>query len=315
MTTVKKGNFVIIDVDSVDPSTGVKGQKPESGGGYSELETPPTDVDTPEFDPDAKTGPGYARTMGKVGRNTKEYKSTEALGKGGNKQKVTDFWNKSLTSAMSSSSGKLSEKARRLLQEITTSKPKVNWKRELRKFLDQAFNQFDVSLPNRRMLSTGNILYGKKKVGSDTLKTLVLAVDTSGSISKSQIRVFFEEVWNLSTKFDVDETIIIYCSDDIDNVDVVKKGKKPDLDKYASTGGNAKGFSPPFAYLQQNKITPSAFIYLTDSFAAYPSSSNYGIDKYKNKVFWFICNATSQFEKPPFGKYIHVPMDQQGNFL
>lgn len=318
MAVVKKGQFVL-----VDPKT-LKGQgKPEDGktkGSQStsptELETPPDDVEAPDFDPNAKTGPGYERTLtGKTGKSTKTYSSKKALGKGGNKQKIADFWNRKMASAMSSASNKLSDKAKRLIQEMGSNKPKVNWKRELKKFLDQAMNQFDIVLPNRRFLGSGDVLYGRKRVGQDTLKTLVLPVDTSGSISKAQIKVFFEEVWSLSTKLDIDKTIIIYCSDDIDAVDVVKKGQKPDLSKWASTGGNSKGFDPPFAYIEKNKITPSAVIYLTDSFASYPSSSKYGIDKYKNRVFWFICNSTSNFDKPPFGKYIHIPMDQQGNFL
>jgi len=216
---------------------------------------------------------------------------------------------------MSSGAKQLSDKAKRILMEMTTNKPKVNWKKELKKFFDQAFNQYEEVIPSRRHIGRGDVLYGRKKVGSDTLKKLVVAVDTSGSISKSQIKVFFEEVWSLSTKYDMDETIIIYCSDGIDGIDVVKKGKKPDLSKYASTGGNAGGFAPPFAYLEKNKINPSAVIYLTDSFAEYPRVDQYGINKYKQKVFWFICNATKDFNKPPFGRYIHVPMDQKGNFL
>ncbi len=316
MATVKKGEFVLLDPDTAD-STSVPNQgKEKMGGAPTELETPPDDVKAPEFDPSAKSGPGYERTLtGKTGKSTKTYKSTQGLGKGGNKQKIADFWSRNLNNALSSQGAKLSEKARRLIKEISTSKPKVNWKRELKKFLDQAFNKFDYALPSRRMLGGGDITYGRKKIGQDTLKTLVLPVDTSGSISKAQIKVFFEEVWSLSTKLEIDQTVIIYCSDDIDAVDVVKKGQKPDLTKWSSTGGNAKGFDPPFAYIEKNKITPSAVIYLTDSFASYPSASKYGINKYKDRVFWFICNSTSNFDRPPFGKYIHVPMDQQGNFI
>jgi predicted metal-dependent peptidase len=319
MTQVKKGQFIILDPKSVDMS-GLQGQgkkddkdKPSSP---TELETPPTDVEKPEFDPNAETGPGYERTLtGKTGVSVKTYKSKKALGEGGTKAELTDYWNKALSRALSSGAKQLSDKAKRLLMEMTSNKPKVNWKKELKKFFDQAFNQYEEVLPSRRHIGRGDVLYGRKKVGSDTLKKLVVAVDTSGSISKAQIKVFFEEVWSLATKYDMDETIIIYCSDDIDAIDVVKKGKKPDLSKYASTGGNAKGFAPPFAYLQKEKIKPSAVIYLTDSFAEYPRVDQYGIDKYKQKVFWFICNATKQFDKPPFGRYIHVPMDQKGNFL
>lgn len=317
MTTIKKGQYIVLNPDTV--SQGDKGSekdKKEAGSSPSEIDTPPEDVETPEFNPNGKKGPQYERTLdGKTGKSKKEYKSKESLGKGGNKQKIADFWTRALSSAMSSSSNKLSEKAKQLLKEIGSNKPKVNWKRELKKFVDQAFNQYEVSIPNRRFLGSGDVLYGRKRSGKDTLKRLVLPVDTSGSISKTQIKVFFEEVWHLATKMDIDETIIIYCSDQIDNIDIVKRGKKPDLSKYASTGGNNGGFDHPFLWMQQNKVTPSAVIYLTDSFATYPAVTKYGINKYKQKVFWFICNATANFDKPPFGKYIHVPMDSQGNFL
>ena len=317
MATIKKGEFVLLDPETVQGSQQTGGDKKDSkSSSPTELETPPENVETPEFDPNAQSGPGYERTLtGKTGKASKSYKSTKALGKGGSKQKIADFWNRNLNNALSSSGAKLSDKARRLIKEISSSKPKVDWKRELKKFLDQAFNKFDYTLPSRRTLGSGDITYGRKKIGEDTLKTLVLPVDTSGSISKSQIKVFFEEVWSLSTKLEIDQTYIIYCSDDIDAVDIVKKGQKPDLSKWASTGGNDKGFDPPFAYIEKNKITPSAVIYLTDSFASYPSASKYGINKYKERVFWFICNSTANFERPPFGKYIHVPMDQRGNFI
>jgi len=235
MATIKKGNFVLVDPESVQQQPQAQKGSPEKSGSTSpqELETPPDDVETPDFDPNAKTGPGYERTLtGKTGKSTKTYKAKKSnLGKGGSKQKIADFWNRNLNNALSSQGGKLSEKARRLIKEIATSKPKVDWKRELKKFLDKAFNEYDYALPNRRMLGSGDITYGRKKVGQDTLKTLVLPVDTSGSISKAQIKVFFEEVWSLATKMEIDKTIIIYCSDDIDAVDVVKKGDKPDLSK------------------------------------------------------------------------------------
>lgn len=317
MATIKKGGFIILDPDTIEGGQNqMKDGKEKKSSSPTELETPPEEVETPEFDPNTQAGPGYERTLtGKTGKTSKTYKSAKALGKGGSKQKIADFWNRNLNSALSSQGGKLSELARRLIKEISSSKPKVDWKRELKKFLNQAFNKFDYTLPSRRTLGSGDITYGRKRSGEDTLKTLVLPVDTSGSISKSQIKVFFEEVWGLSTKLEINQIYVIYCSDDIDAVDVVKKGQKPDLTKWATTGGNGKGFDPPFAYIEKNKIIPSAVIYLTDSFARYPSPSKYGINKYKEKVFWFICNSTADFEKPPFGKYIHVPMDQQGNFI
>lgn len=315
---VKKGQFILVDPESIDGTqkgSDKKNVKETPGGEPVELERSPEDVDVPDYDPSAKRGTPYERTLtGSPKKSTKTYTSKKSLGQGAPKQEVSEFWERTVSAAMSSASS-LSEKARRLLVEIKTNKPKVNWKKELKKFFDQIANKFDIVLPNRRLLGGGDIVYGRKRVGKDTLRTLVLPVDTSSSISKDQIKVFLEEVWRLSTTLDIDEAIIIYCSDDIDGIDRVKKGGKPDLDKMASTGGNAKGFLPPFQWMQKEKINPTVVIYLTDSFAQYPSVDQFGINKYKDRVFWFIANNSSNFDKPPFGKYIHVRMDSKGNFL
>lgn len=317
---IKKGQFIILDPDTVEGSPdGKKSGDRDTGkeGGFApiEIKGAPEDVETPEYNPQGLKVPGYERTLtGDPKRSTKKYTSKKALGKGAPKQEVSDYWERAVSAAMSSASS-LTDKARRLLAELKTNKPKVNWKKELKKFFDQIANKYDIVLPNRRLLAGGDIVYGRKRVGKDTLRTLVLPVDTSSSISKDQIKVFLEEVWRLSTTLDIDQAIIIYCSDDIDSIDIVKKGQKPDLTKIASTGGNIKGFLPPFQWMQKNKIDPTVVIYLTDSFAQYPSVDQFGINKYKDRVFWFIANNSSDFDKPPFGKYIHVRMDNKGNFL
>jgi predicted metal-dependent peptidase len=314
---VKKGEFVLIDVKTKSPGGpgGPEGSKKPSGG-PSELENAPEGVEIPELDPNAKTGPGYERNPSRgVKTSTKTYTSKQAMGKGGSKAKVSSMWENATRAAMASAGTSLSEKGKRLLMDLKTNKPKVDWKKELKKFMDNTLNKWEETLPNRRFVGSGDILYGRKRAGKDVIKTLVLPVDTSGSISKDQIKTFISEVLYLSTKMDINTTYIIYCSDDIDSIDIVKKGGKPDFGKIASTGGNAKGFIPPFAWIQEQKINPSVVIYLTDSNAEYPNKSSYGINKYVNRIFWFICEEGKDFNVPPFGKYIHVPMDSKGNFI
>lgn len=205
------------------------------------------------------------------------------------------------------SRNKVSDKARKLIRSLKTSEPLVDWKKELKKFFDNTFRSDEWVLPNKRFLAGGDMLYGRKNVGEDTLKTIVAAVDTSGSISREQIKVFINEIMYLTKTFDADETIIIYCSDHIDNIDRVKKGGIPDLTKIASTGGNAEGFIPPFKWVQQNKIKPSAFIYLTDTGGEMPDPNMYGINKYRKKVLWFICSPT-MYNPPSFGKILFAPV-------
>ena len=328
---IKKGDFVIIDVDTEDPSSADNKDGKNKGpiSSPKEKERAPDKVQAPELNIGGKTGPGYERGANIQSGPTKTYKSKKALGEGGTKAEASAKWESALRSALSTAGSSLSDKARRLLADLKTSKPKVDWKKELKKFMDQAMTKFEDVLPNRRFLGGGDVLYGTELAGKDTLKTLVLPVDTSGSISKDQIGAFLTEVFSLATKFDIDMTYIVYTSDSIDSIDVVPKGKKPNLDMIRSTGGNREGFFPPFRFIKDPKkyqgkangnlpktITPSAVIYFTDTFAEYPTKNDFGISKYANRTFWFIClNKDQNFNKPPFGKYIHVPIDSKGNFM
>ena len=329
---VKKGDFVLIDVDIVDPSAEQKNKpskdKPE-GGSPRELKSAPMEIKAPKLDIGGKSNPRYERT-GTInkGATTKKYTSKKALGQGGTKAEASALWENALRSALSSGAAGLSEKARRLLIDLKSTKPKVDWKKELKKFMDNALGGWEDVLPNKRFLGSGDVLYGTRPAGKDTLRTLVLPVDTSGSISTDQIGAFLTEVFSLTTKYDIDMVYIVYCSDTIEAIDVVPKGKKPDLSLVVSGGGNREGFFPPFRFIQDPKkyqgrangvlpkqIIPSAVIYFTDTGGAFPTKNDFGIIKYFNKVFWFICVAKdANFNQPPFGRYIHIPIDSKGNF-
>lgn len=328
---VKKGDFVIIDVDTVDPNAPAsktpKGK--ETGSSPSELENAPGDIEKPELNIGGQSGPGYERNPNVKRGPEKKYTSKKSPGQGGTKSEASALWENALRSALASGAAGLSDKARSLLRDLKSSKPKVDWKKELKKFMDNALSAWEDVLPNRRFIGAGDALYGLQQAGKDTLKTLVLPVDTSGSISKDQIGAFLGEVFSLTTKFDIDMVYIVYTSDSIDSIDVVPKGKKPDLSMIRSTGGNREGFFPPFRFIKDPKkyqgkanaplpktINPSAVIYFTDTFAEYPTKNDFGIAKYANRVFWFIClSKDKEFNKPPFGRYIHVPIDSKGNFM
>jgi hypothetical protein len=291
------------------PKPGLKGPKKPGTGG-----------DRPEFQDDAdlmddiprvgneKPGAGVVRdpsnSIGRKIRNkAKEYKGTK---KSIIHKKKLD-WDDLANSALSRNSGSLSEEAKRRLKQFKGTEPLVNWKKELKKFFDNSFKADEWVMPNKRFLASGNVLYGRKSVGDDTLKTIVAAVDTSGSISNEQAKAFVNEIMYLCKTFDADKTIVIYCSDQIDGIDTIKKGGKPDFTKLKSTGGNACGFIPPFQYVQENKINPSLFIYLTDTGGEMPDPNMYGIKKYVKKVMWFICSP-KMYNPPSFGKVLFAPV-------
>jgi len=302
---VKKGNYSVVPEKD-------KGKKPDGG-------TDNPNASNPEFDDeieDVKIAP-----VGSGGSGIKTFRDFDSAKKEINVEKPREVqkigtskmakkvqkpnWDE-LSSGASSRSN-LSDEAKKMIKKLKSTEPVVDWKKELKKFFDQTFKSSEWVLPNKRYLAGGDIMYGRKQIGDDTLKTIVAAVDTSSSISKPQIKLFIKEVMGLVKKFDADETIIIYCSDDIDNVDRVKKGQDPDFTKIASTGGNMRGFIPPFQWVEKNKINPSVFVYLTDTGGEMPEPSKYGIRKYAKKTFWFVCSP-KVYNMPPFGKIIHVPV-------
>ena len=87
---IKKGDFVIVDVDTVEPGGKPAGQdKPQSKDGSSspqEIERAPEKVEKPGLDIGGKSGAGYERTGNiQKGGSSKKYSSQKSLGQGGTK--------------------------------------------------------------------------------------------------------------------------------------------------------------------------------------------------------------------------------------
>jgi len=324
MINVSIGDLIIINPDTAGNPPG-KGPGEEKEGQLPLEIDNPGDVPRPDFDDSDVTRVGIQRSINKdILDDKKQVQSRGELGEAGTITNVSKNWDTLATSALSGGSGGLSAIARRMIQGLITAKPKVNWKKELKNFFDWGFGGEEDVLPNRRFIGGGDVLYGTKPKDKESVRKLVVAVDTSGSISKKQGAVFLNECSHLCQMFDFDEMIIIYCSDDIGingkgGIEIVKHGRKIEMDSagnpanWVSTGGNAKGFAPPFAWCEKNKIVPSAFIYMTDTGGHYPSVSSFGISKYQKKVFWFICTADT-YNLPPFGRHANIPIDRDGNF-
>jgi predicted metal-dependent peptidase len=189
----------------------------------------------------------------------------------------------------------------------------IDWKSELSEFIDDAVARTKYKLPNRRFIGSGDAQYGYKRYRED-FNNLVIAIDTSGSISKSMITQFLSETMKITEEYSPQETVIIYCSDDIDNVDRFEKGGQPDLTKIATTNGNRLGFSPPFKWVEENILeegeTPAVFIYFTDGEASFPKSSDYDIESYQDRCIWVFLsfNGDPYRNSQPFGSRIDITL-------
>lgn len=152
----------------------------------------------------------------------------------------------------------------------------TDWKRPSRRSFGQG-----VYLPNRRHEPTGN---------------LVIAQDTSMSVSDKELSVAYAEVRGLVQQIQPNRCIIIQCDTRIVDIAEYTADTFPeDISEILIKGRGGTDFQPPFDYLEQEGITPDAFIYFTDGEAPWPREPEF-------PVLWAF--TYEREEKPPFGEYL-----------
>ncbi len=160
--------------------------------------------------------------------------------------------------AYATQAGKMPADLKRLF--LDNLQPKINWRDELRHFLEcTAKNDFCWTKPNRRYLPQGIYLPGLQ---SQELGTVVNLIDTSGSISNEQIAQFMAEEMAILEAFNIERFIIVYFDDGVHNVQEFTSYDLPI--KPEPVGGGGTNFIPPFNWIDDNQIEPRFIIVMTD---------------------------------------------------
>lgn len=174
----------------------------------------------------------------------------------------------------------------------------IDWKDALQNFLTDAGNDFDITWakPSRRFIDDGLYFPSNKREGIDHL---VIAVDTSGSVSDRELVQFMSETMEVVEQLDCSITLIP-CDAKIGKVQQFESYDIPDDAKKFKLGGRqGTEFYPPFKWVEDNMdATPSALIYFTDGECNYPDEPEY-------PTFWAISNVRG-FTPAPWGQSIEV---------
>lgn len=189
------------------------------------------------------------------------------------------------------SMGQMPAKLDRLVRDIVD--PKVNWVDVLRRFVQlQAKNDYRMMPPNRRYIHRGLYL---PSLRSEELPEVVIAVDTSGSITDKDVDQFASEISSMLQNFDTNITVL-YCDTKISNVEEFTSRDLP-LQLHPK-GGGGTDFRPPFNWVEEQQRTPCCLIYLTDlQCYNYPPEPEY-------PVMWAHIGGGSF--KVPFGEIIEI---------
>jgi len=186
--------------------------------------------------------------------------------------------------------GKLSGTMESVISDITD--PKVDWKAVLARFL-RSNNKSDFTWvrPNRRFIARGMYL---PSLHNPCLEEIVVAVDTSGSISDDELTQFTTETSYILHELAPERVQFLQCDAEVQNATEYTRESLPLKVTYEGRGGTR--FRPVIDYVNENYPNAAALVYLTDL-----ESDDFG-DKPHYPVLWITTNQTNA----PFGEVIQM---------
>lgn len=171
--------------------------------------------------------------------------------------------------------------------------PKLPWEQLLRRFLNDT-NQEDYSWRrlNKRLFPE----YLLPSLHSEALGHIVIAIDTSGSLSEKDITAITSEVKYIHKNFTPETMTVLSCDRKIHTTHKIAPTDK--IEKLSFTGGGGTSFTPVIDYCDKN--LPVALIYFTDLYAPPITKQP------KYPVLW-VC--TGKHPKAEIGQTIYLDVD------
>lgn len=197
----------------------------------------------------------------------------------------------------SMTAGKLGSNGNRNFDELM--QPQVDWREVLREFVQTTCTGSDYSTwkrPNRRYI--GADIYMPSGI-SERIDELVLAIDTSGSISDTAVALFLSEVQSICTTVKPEKVRVLYWGHEVVGDEVYELNELDTLVKSTKVrGGGGTDVECVTAYMDEHKISPQAAIILTDGYLYG------GWGKWVCPTLW--CVLDNKSATPDTGKVVHI---------
>ena len=182
-----------------------------------------------------------------------------------------------------------------IIKEIRTAK--VDWKAMIRTNIKSSCpDDYSFRRPNKKLYAATGIYM--PSMYSETIDTLVFALDTSGSVSQSEMVRHLSEMNAVSLELKPLKTMVIYTDCNVAKVEEYGPGEE--IDQLNTRGGGGTEFTPVFEYLEYHGITPDHLVYFSDMEVYQGAFPEHAPDY---PVTWL---STSQDYPVPFGDLILV---------
>jgi predicted metal-dependent peptidase len=197
--------------------------------------------------------------------------------------------------------GKMGGNLSREMQDLLT--PKVNWKDALRDFVKtstQGKDQTTWRRLHKRYIGMDIIMPSTydEKVGS-----IVVAVDTSGSIGNAELAQFLSEVKCICDEVSPEKIDLLYWDTNVAGHETYMGAELASLTETTQAKGGG-GTSPECVphYMKKENLEPECVIMLTDGYIGRQDPNDWQIGK---PIMWCI-KGNPQFSVDVVGKVVHV---------
>ncbi len=194
--------------------------------------------------------------------------------------------------------GKLPAGLERFFNEVLN--PKVDWKDKIEALFARKVGtgSFDWRKPDRRLICRDIYAPGRSGFGAGTV---VVAIDTSGSIGKPELDMFFAEMAGILEDVRPRKMVLMWCDAKVHRCDEVDEPSDLGAVRHAGApGGGGTSFIPVFEMIAEQNLTPDTLVYLTDGQGSFPSQAP------SYPVIWGSIIEASQY---PFGEVVFIPKD------
>jgi len=180
--------------------------------------------------------------------------------------------------------------------------PQLDWKDILRRFIVETIpHDFSYTRPHKKSQSTGFYMPVIKREEVN----LVIAVDSSGSISDEEYAEFLSEIYALVRQFEGIKATLIICDCEIKEVMEIDET----FDPYSVHGRGYGGTSsiPVYNYIEENigEHNVKLLVYFTDGWIDIPDK------EYPFPTLWIVSKRgrTDEVERMPNSIVIQIPKD------
>lgn len=192
--------------------------------------------------------------------------------------------------------GKMPQEMLRALSDTLT--PKVDWREHIKSLFARKVGSgtFDWARPDRRLITRDIYAPGRSGFGAGTV---VVGVDTSGSVGSAELDMFMAEVSGILEEIRPKRLVIMWCDAKVHRVDECEDTSDLNtIRRKGGPGGGGTSFIPVFDKINEEGLSPECLVYLTDGLGSFPNVAP------SYPVIWGNIYPSSKY---PWGDVVDIP--------